>query len=364
MRWLKLTTALAVSAVIGLALLFSLYGLSQGFHVGRGLVSLITIYPGPVEGNPVVEDVSWHRVSWIADIENRELNESSGLAASTLHNDVLWSINDSGGQAKIYAMDMQGRDIGGWLIDSDAVDWEAMDTFVLAGVAYLVIGDIGDNLAWRPHVSFLVVKEPTDLSDRGVTTLQKPIPVEWRVRFTFPGGPRDAEALAVNIATQQVLVLSKRVHPPELFALPLVPPAMGSDEEDTQVNTQDDVILAEFLYTLNDIPQSVDWEFVEAPDNAAYRYFPTGMDIAGNRLLLTTYKHAYMYDLAQPEAAALRVSLPSNGQRESLTFANKRNDIAYFSKERFDGVGVADLFMIELPSVSEKTPEAEIVIAR
>jgi hypothetical protein len=45
----------------------------------------------------------------------------------------------------------------------------------------------------------------------------------WSIVFRWPDGPRDCEAVAVDAAHGEVLLVSKRHRPPELFVLPLRP---------------------------------------------------------------------------------------------------------------------------------------------
>lgn len=329
-RIVKYAAALAGLGFIGLLTLFCLYGFSQGHRVGSGLAHLFEFRADPVEDNPPLEDIAWHRVSWLADIENLDLSESSGLTASNLHHNVVWSINDSGNGPQIFAIGLDGKDLGAWLVDTaDPEDWESMDSFVLDGVAYLVIGDTGDNLRWRSEVSFLVVPEPTDLR-----LTDTALAVAWQVRFTYPDGPRDSEALAVDPHNKLVYVLSKRHYPAELFRVALRSP---------------DLLQAEKLAEL-ELPRPITQEMEEG-SSVAFRYTPTGMDLAENRLFVTTYRHAFLYQLNAIDDPPLRVPLPTIGQREALTFAKDRSDLAFISRERARGLGIADLFMIELPPV-------------
>jgi len=317
-------------AILGFLLLFVAYGLRGGHDILSGLAHLIEPTPDAVTTNPVLQNVAWQRVSWVADIENRALAESSGLTASNLHEDVFWSINDSGNAPELFAIGMDGADLGTWQIDApDTVDWESMDSFVLDGTAYLIIGDTGDNFRWRKQLSLLVIAEPTSLIPN-----QEKLPIAWQVDYRYPEGARDSEALAVDADNNVVYVLSKRRYPAELFRLPL---------------RSEELVVAEKLVELKHLPRPVQAELDE-DDSARYRHTPTGMDLAGGRLLVTTYKHGYLYQLGDLQAAPLRVRLPSIGQREALTFARGRDDVAYITRERREGTGVADLFMIELTS--------------
>ena len=206
-----------LALAIGLAALFSFYGWSKGYSVASA-VSYLYQSDELAESNLKIEQVSWSRVSWNGNIENKNLSESSGLASSNRYDDLLWSMNDSGHAPEIFAMTTQGKDLGSWAINIEkSVDWEAMSSFVLNGQAYLLVADVGDNFRWRPSLSFFVMKEPDPalIADRELT-------VEWKVEFSYPEGVfRDCEAVAVDIHNERVLLVTKRAYPPELYELPL-----------------------------------------------------------------------------------------------------------------------------------------------
>ena len=246
-------------------------------------------------------------VQWMGNIQSRRLDESSGLASS--HNDagVLWSINDSGSGPEIFAMTTQGQHLGSWLIDmSDPLDWEAMASFRWRNRNYLLMADIGDNFAARSSVSFTVVAEPRldqILPDQRL----KPLLVQ---HFTFPDGPRDAEAVAVDIQRQELLVLSKRTVPPELYRVPLDMESMESPET---VKTEGavGVLQAQLLTALTDFSKPPKRQVDLYGSYWPYIGMPTGMTLSADLLLVTTLEHAYLFnrkDLSQP-AKLIRATL-------------------------------------------------------
>jgi len=331
---------LGLSLVIGLLGLFSLYGWSKGYSVASA-VSYMYQPDKLTETNPVVENISWSRVSWNGNIENRTLAESSGLASSNRYDDLLWSMNDSGNAPEIFAMSTRGEDIGSWRVNiENSVDWEAMSSFVLNGQAYLLVADVGDNFRWRPNLSFFVIKEPDPalIDDRELD-------VEWKVEFSYPEGLfRDCEAVAVDIRNRRVLLVTKRVHPPELYELPLI---------------SENPVIANKLTELMHLPRATTVDLKEEPEIGKYRRMTTGMDIGGTRLALTTYQDIYLYDMEDFAKAPLLVPMPLIGQRESIAFDRNTNATAYVTRERKEGVGVADIFKIELPEYPETLWEAQ-----
>ena len=173
-------------------------------------------------------------------------------------------------------------------------------------------------------MEILVVREPDKLIDATVD-------IAWRIRLTYPEGPRDSEAIAVDAANERILILSKREYPQKLYQS-----ALRESGE------------AVLISTLPGLPQATHADFAEEPDTAQYRHMPSGMDYfpETDALLLTTYKHAYLYRLNALEAGPILIPMPSVGQREAISWLSENS--AVVSRERPQGVGVSDLFMIEI----------------
>ena len=146
------------------------------------------------------------------------LGEISGLAASHVHEDVLWVINDGGNPAEIFAINRRGRLLARYDVrGARNIDWEDLASFSLDGKHYLLVADTGDNGGLRRDFVLHVFEEPKTLANGTL----KPA---WSIRARWADGPRDCEAVAVDAAAGKVLLLSKKRKPPELFALPLADP--------------------------------------------------------------------------------------------------------------------------------------------
>ena len=148
-------------------------------------------------------------------ITNGDLNEVSGIAASRVHDDVLWAIEDSGNPARLYALSRRGRILARYRVEgAKNIDWEDLASFDLDGRHYLLVADTGDNGGQRRDFVLHVFEEPKTLANGTL----KPA---WSIRARWADGPRDCEAVAVDAAAGQVLLVSKKRSPPDLFALPL-----------------------------------------------------------------------------------------------------------------------------------------------
>jgi hypothetical protein len=63
----------------------------------------------------------------VGSIQDPELPECSGRAASRTNPGVLWTHNDSGDGPFVYAMDETGKKMGTWRVtEIGAEDWEAI----------------------------------------------------------------------------------------------------------------------------------------------------------------------------------------------------------------------------------------------
>ena len=115
-------------------------------------------------------------------LESDELVEASGLARSQRSPDLLWSMNDGGSKARLYAIDASGFHRGRIKLDDvKNRDWEDLSSFTVDGTPYLLIADTGDNDATRNAVSLHVVLEPALAADYKI----KANPA-WSIDFRYP----------------------------------------------------------------------------------------------------------------------------------------------------------------------------------
>ena len=304
----------------------------------------------PVHRTPNEIGASTTLVRWMGRIESRYLNESSGLAASQKYEDILWSMNDSGSEAELFALTIRGEHVGRWSIDlPKPTDWEAMASFQWHGKSYLLIADIGDNFAMRASVSYTILEEP-DIATLAENAVLRPLISQ---DFVYPNGAQDSEAIAVDPQREEILVLSKRTKPPQLYRLPLSP---FKAKEPEQQNIPSAPITAGHVASL----QGFDAAGIAEADlyGSIWKYLgmPTGMSIADNRLLVTTLEHAYLFDRNNLAKPPLRLPLPFAGQREAVTFAKGRSDQAYVSHERRQGLRSADIYRITIAPIITNQP--------
>ena len=155
-------------------------------------------------------------------IQSPAIQEASGLAASPQDTRLLWAINDSGGTADLHLFNTTGTARGHVNIsNANNIDWEDLASFTLDGKSWLLIADTGDNRAARKSVTLHIIAEPklpTDGQNLATSTT-----ASWRIDFTYEGGPRDCESVAVDPIREKIILVSKRTKPPEVYELPLRP---------------------------------------------------------------------------------------------------------------------------------------------
>jgi hypothetical protein len=160
--------------------------------------------PSPPPSPPVVDRV----------VRDGRLPESSGLAASLRHPGVLWTHNDSGHPAQLFAIGADGRTVATVRVaGAPATDWEAVAAYRGSdGRAMIAVADIGDNAAARASVSIVVLAEP---ELRSATVRPERV-----IRLTYPGGATDAEALLVDPDGRRAFVVSKGLLGCDLYEVP------------------------------------------------------------------------------------------------------------------------------------------------
>jgi hypothetical protein len=144
-------------------------------------------------------------------VEFDEINEASGIAASKKNIGVLWTHNDSGDSARIFAMNTHGKHLGVYYIKGATNrDWEdiAVGPGPVDDENYIYIAETGDNFAQYDTKYIYRVPEPdVDSNQAPVYSILKNFDV---ITFKYPDGPRDAETILVDPLTKDIYIVTKR----------------------------------------------------------------------------------------------------------------------------------------------------------
>lgn len=154
----------------------------------------------------------------VCNVKDKRLDEISGLAASTQHPGILWTHNDSGSKAEIFALDaltcevravVRLRGVKPWDTEAIAVGTNA------DGEPTLWFADIGDNSATASSVRLYRLPEPAQIRDQTVN-------IDATITVKYIDEPYNAEALLVepSPAGRMWIVTKRQASPGAYYELP------------------------------------------------------------------------------------------------------------------------------------------------
>ncbi len=148
------------------------------------------------------------------------LRESSGAAWSRTRTDVIWSHNDGGDEATLYALNLEG-DLLGTLPLGGARnrDWEDIATGPCGSGWCIYVADTGDNSESRERIVLYRVEVTEEWN--GIEQPAVAFPMK------LPDGPRDIEAVFVLPGEEVHFVTKGRNHPATVYRYP---PPLRADE--------------------------------------------------------------------------------------------------------------------------------------
>jgi len=159
------------------------------------------------------------RVVPLGTFAESTLTEASAAVASRRQPGVIWTLNDSGNEPWIYAVDSSGRNLGVFRVTgAHNFDWESLTLATCPAGSCLVIGDLGDNPENRPSVTLYRIPEPVvNQVSAGALTATAPADT---LGIRYPDGPHDVEAIYADSAGNLFLVSKGRSRGILLFRLP------------------------------------------------------------------------------------------------------------------------------------------------
>ena len=226
--------------------------------------------------------------------------ETSGLAVSTRTPGLLWTHNASGGEPVLFALNTDGSLRGSVRLQGVVNrDWEDVAAFTLDGRAWLMAAEIGDNFAKHAQSALHVVAEP----DAGQLDPAKPLGMlpAYTINFIYEDGPRDCEAVAVDVRERAVYLLTKRDRPNRLYRLPLA--AAPADQP----------AVAHFIGHAWEFPQPDVLQRLSPMLSVAFAGWPTAMNFLpdGSGAFVLTYGGLYYFPRAAGESWAAALARPA-----------------------------------------------------
>jgi hypothetical protein len=156
-------------------------------------------------------------------LQDKQMDEISGIAASTFGNDIWYVHNDSGDTSRIFAITPKGNikrviyfkgDPKEILGVRDCEDI-AVGVGPVKGKSYIYMADIGDNGSERKYITVYRIEEKKSWKDSIIHAKAVPI------HFKYPDGPRDAESLMIDPIENLIYIVSKRTDSVNVYTSPL-----------------------------------------------------------------------------------------------------------------------------------------------
>jgi hypothetical protein len=175
-------------------------------------ICLLIAFPAPALAQLVdkKDDDGGGEGSIIASIDDKRINESSGLAYSSKFPDIAYTINDEDGP--IYTIrPSSGKVVG--TIKLDGVELGDPESIYVDPYGHLWLGDLGDNDEKRHDTAIYAFNEPGPGNFRVESMLKFPV--------AYEDGPKNVEAMLVNPISGQVYLVHKaKKKDRTIYALP------------------------------------------------------------------------------------------------------------------------------------------------
>ncbi|MES2266354.1 MAG: hypothetical protein V4520_06325 [Bacteroidota bacterium] len=154
----------------------------------------------------------------------KDMDETSGMVASALNENIYYAHNDSGDTSRFFAMTPDGKlkttiyftgDKKERLGVRDCEDI-AVGPGPVKGKSYVYIGDIGDNGSIR---KFITVYRAEERKSWGIDSIAHVTPVS--VNLKYPDGAKDAEAMTIDPIEKLLYIITKRGDSVGVYTSPL-----------------------------------------------------------------------------------------------------------------------------------------------
>ena len=290
--------------------------------------------PTPTPPVPPVVESTYQNVEDRGLLENAQVDEASGLAASRLNRGYLWSHNDSGDKNRIFLFDSYGKGKYEFIIQgAENRDWEEIAVVKETdGTATIYVADFGDNNAVYSNYAIYWFKEPVISAS---TPILNTITQVNKVTFTVSDGSRDMECLLIDQQSKDLFIISKRETQKHLYKIAAANMVPGTTTK------------AEYVQTLDNISQpfSTATQVIQGFYITAGSVSPDNMEI-----LVKNYLEIYYWKRKAgetiPQALARQaktVPYQMEPQGEGITFAEDGG--GYFTiSESADGASAVHLF--------------------
>ncbi|MBK0377733.1 hypothetical protein [Mucilaginibacter segetis] len=157
-------------------------------------------------------------------LQNKELDETSGIAASGINPDIYYVHNDSGDTSRFFSITPDGvlhstiyfKGTGGPPYGVKDCEDIAVGPGPLKSKSYVYIGDIGDNGSDRNFITIYRSEEHKAWTKDSIIHA-----AVTSVNLKYPDGPKDAETLMIDPIENLLYIVSKRHDTVGVYTTPL-----------------------------------------------------------------------------------------------------------------------------------------------
>ena len=173
----------------------------------------------------------WHRhvqreSTITGSLGNRVMDETSGIAASGINEDIYYVHNDSGDTSRFFAIKPTGKLISTIYFKGDKINKygvaDCEDIAVGPGPvqrkSYVYLGDIGDNNSDHKYITVYRLPEQTTWAEDNTVHNSPAAPIH----FKYPDGPKDAETLMIDPVEKLIYIVTKRRDSVKVYTSPLI----------------------------------------------------------------------------------------------------------------------------------------------
>ena len=142
----------------------------------------------------------------LAELADKRIKESSGIAVSRTNPGCFWTHSDEGGP-RLFLIDREGNTRAMVrLEDAKLKDWEDIASFTRGGKNYLLVADTGDNNLDRDKYRLYLIEEPRIDADG---KSPKKIDFAMEIEFRYADARHNCEAMGVDPTTNTIVLITK-----------------------------------------------------------------------------------------------------------------------------------------------------------
>jgi hypothetical protein len=151
-------------------------------------------------------------------LQDKDINELSGLVVSSKSDNLMWVHNDSGDKSYVYLINKEGRKLTTINYGKQVKDCEDIALYTPKNQKpQIFVGDIGDNKSKREYISLYKFDEPN------ADNIKKDIEIKnvEEIKLKYPDGARDAECLFIDPIDKNIYIISKREDSVKVYSAPI-----------------------------------------------------------------------------------------------------------------------------------------------